>query len=85
MVTVYTWGVYAVVKNQKFSLPSWLITCANVKKEKNCVQLLENHGRLLGGTYLGVRAGLFEATWAEGKGERMRCFTEGTAGKGLTL
>lgn len=34
MVTIYIEGVYVVVKNQKSSLPSGIITCANVKKGK---------------------------------------------------
>lgn len=62
IVTVYIWGVYAVVKNQKSS-PAFLdYTCAKVKMEKNCVQLIEYHGRLRG-IYLGVREGLTEETW----------------------
>lgn len=52
MVTVYILAVYTVVKNQKSSLPSWIITFANVKSEKNSTVNRKSWETL--GTYLGV-------------------------------
>lgn len=59
MATIYTQGVYAVVKTQKSSLPSWIITCGNVKNEKNCING-ESWEAMW--TYLGIREGLSEET-----------------------
>lgn len=67
-----------MVKNQKSSLPSWIIICASVTKGKHCVQLIEIVGNK--GTYLDTRESLSEETRTWSEGESRRGFTQkGTA------